>query len=484
MREMLLIPTHQRAMHDIAVAIVALVESTRWDDIQAEQSQFRFQTPLGAMVFRGRADDVEADPSEDTLLLRVDLGGNDRYWGPIGVNPEGLPVGVHIDLGGNDYYGYVGTMAAPSDTTLPQDRDGRTNHRLSRSAQSRQGVGRSGIGLLFDLGDGNDRYHSLVASQGYGQFGVGVLVDLGGDDEYIAEASAQGAAQFGIGLLIDRGSGDDRYLAHTRAQGFGYVRGFGALIDEAGNDRYACPEPSELALYPSSQLGERGAISLCQGAGFGRRGTNLLDHLSGGYGILFDGGGDDAYVAGVFSQGTGYWQAFGLLVDAKGSDQYDSLWYGQGSAAHYAVGALLDQGPGDDRFNLRVEPVQMQLGAGHDFSVGVYVNEQGDEHYRYGKLSAGAAHCNGTGLFVEGIGQDRYESAEVSNTGYATIGEPGCVEDRAKAPSVGVLLDEGGDDRYELPPSPDVQQTPSNRSEWQRTSHQRRFEFGFGEDRN
>ncbi|MEM7255207.1 MAG: hypothetical protein AAF493_27720, partial [Pseudomonadota bacterium] len=81
MREMLLIPTHQRAMHDIAVAIVALVESTRWDDIQAEQSQFRLQTPLGAMVFRGRADDVEADPSEDTLLLRVDLGGNDRYWG-------------------------------------------------------------------------------------------------------------------------------------------------------------------------------------------------------------------------------------------------------------------------------------------------------------------------------------------------------------------------------------------------------------------
>ncbi|MCH9674959.1 MAG: hypothetical protein K0U93_26190, partial [Gammaproteobacteria bacterium] len=289
-REFLLGNEHQRALQQMAIQIAQLIEAAPWAAIAANQLPGYLDTPLGLIDIASAANDVHYDQGKP-VLLRIELGGNDTYWGSVGVNPRGLPLGLNIDIQGQDRYQYPGTAAAPNAAWLPEDSAGRRRTEnlapVTLSTQSRQGAGRSGIGMLFDLGDGDDSYLSLRASQGYGQFGVGVLFDAGGDDTYAAETLSQGAAQYGIGLLIDAGAGHDTFESQLRSQGFGYVRAIGALLNEAGDDRYLCPRISGASsfLYPSSQMGEDGPISLCQGAGFGQRHTNLLNHLSGGIGL-------------------------------------------------------------------------------------------------------------------------------------------------------------------------------------------------------
>src|SRR6185436_5684009 len=80
---------------------------------------------------------------------------------------------------------------------------------ITLSRELRQGSGAFGVGILADLGGGDDQYTSPRRSQGYGAAGVGVLFDDGGDDHYLGETEVQGAATMGIGLLLDAGDGRD-----------------------------------------------------------------------------------------------------------------------------------------------------------------------------------------------------------------------------------------------------------------------------------
>ena len=418
------------------------------------------ETDAGRILIRDAADHVyelEAGDAPEDVLFHLDLGGADTYRIPAGANTSAdNAVAVCVDLGGDDVYTYAEQGSAP-DYLLPPDDFGRIggfqdypNSQQSLSGRGRQGAGLFGYGMLFDLGGGDDSYRSLRMSQGYAHVGVGVLRDDGGDDVYACEAGCQGAGQWGIGLLSD-GGGQDSYTSISKSQGFAWVAGAGFAVDGGGDDAWDCDHGhpdygGTPGIYPSPQMPNDGNSSFCQGSGFGSRN----DAWSGGLGLLRDRAGDDSYSASTFAQGGGYWQGTGLLADGDGSDSYEAFYYVQGGAAHYALGILADDGAGDDAFNVLREPRYMQMGAGHDFSTGVLLNETGDDEYRFGGLAMGASNCNGMGLVVDVSGDDLYSSGSDYGWGMGNVsGE--CIDTRPGPRSQGIMIDAGGADTYDAP---------------------------------
>ncbi len=87
-----------------------------------------------------------------------------------------------------------------------------------------------GCGVLYVAGATHTYYKGDRLSLGAGFLGVGVLVDEGGDDVY-ACLTGQGAGTFGVGLLLDV-AGDDEYkLFEGDGQGYGGPNGIGVLAD-------------------------------------------------------------------------------------------------------------------------------------------------------------------------------------------------------------------------------------------------------------
>jgi hypothetical protein len=445
-----------QAAHDLA----ATVEGTDWAALAGLDATFDVATPVGRVVIGGRGDDTYTeDVYGEEIALLVDLGGDDVYEVPAGATGSGeSPVSVHVDVAGSDRYGYE-EVGDPDDEPwlLPSDeRDtryagGGGHGPISVSSSPRQGAGVLGVGLLFDLGDARDEYRSLRASQGAGVLGVGAVLDEGGDDLWLAEAAAQGAAYFGIGVAIDAGAGNDERRLFHQGQGFGYVAGAGLLWDGGGDDRYLAdigsPDLGGHPLYASAQLPGRGNSSFTGGAGFGRRGDHDGVFWSGGLGVLRDAGqGSDEYTASVFGLGTGYWQGVGLLVDGGGDDTYDALWYVMGGAAHYALGALFDHG-GDDTYGGLRGVVGVSQGSGHDFSVGVLWDGGGRDWHFAGSLGMGTGNCNGIGLAIDEDGADTYVASTGGSHGMArTSTECDAVRDRQVVATMGFLVDAGGDD--------------------------------------
>lgn len=415
-------------------------------------------TDAGALRISPSTDDTH-DDSDGATLFELELGGDDTWTGTAGSTyDKDNPVSVVVDLAGADHYGYVEVPSSGDiDGALVSDAEGRqlsSGHSISASTTGRQGSGRWGIGMLFDLGGADDSYASLRMSQGYGSMGLGVLYDDGGDDTYAAEAGAQGAAVFGVGLLID-GGGDDHYTAWAYAQGFGYVGSGGLLLDAGdGADVYYSDPGSSFGgttLYASPQLpnGE-GNSSFTQGAGFGLRGDSAGVYLGGGFGMLRDGGGDDAYSGGVFSEGTGYWEGTGLLADAGGNDSWNALYYAEGGAAHFAMGILVDGG-GDDQHNTGFTPYYMMLGAGHDYSVGVMIDESGNDTVVVPGLALGASNCQGRGVYVDNDGSDTYTVLSTYSTGLGNHSTE-CEARESYTGSNALFMDSGGDaDAYDWP---------------------------------
>ncbi len=192
------------AMTAAAARLAATIEAADLSSAPADGGELTLNTPIGRIAVRGETDHVYENDSDwsETLLL-VDLGGDDTYRSSAGATASANNgVSVVIDVRGADTYGYD-EVPVPADdgpaghARLPSDGAGRlATPPLSLSNVSRQGVGRLGIGMLFDLGTDPDSYRSLRFSQGYGALGVGVLFDEGGDDDYHAEAAAQGAGSF------------------------------------------------------------------------------------------------------------------------------------------------------------------------------------------------------------------------------------------------------------------------------------------------
>ena len=384
---------------DLTLGVERALDLLR-DRRTTETFAFNEPTPMGSIVLRAGKSDPEGEVLEgESPLLLLDLDGDGVYHtGGAAVGPD-RPVSVLIHLGGNNRY------EAPETST------------------GSFGSGVLGYGILVAVG-GNDVYKGGGLSQGAGLLGVGMLLDLGkGHHTYDAVATSQGAGAFGVGLLLDE-EGGDTFRSFTQSQGFGFTLGCGYLLNLGkGNDSYTLRNDAvgdqtsasrPTARFPSAQDPEHNA-SLGQGCGMGRRGDLSDGHSwAGGYGLLYDAGGNDTYRAEVMAQGCGYWYGVGCLIDDSGDDTYHAYWYGQGAAAHYAVGALLDYA-GNDSYTCDAAVAQ---GAAHDGSVAWLVDTEGNDTYRAPALALGAASVGSIGIFLDVAGDDRYE-AVAAGTGAA-----------------------------------------------------------------
>src|SRR6185369_14587346 len=112
---------------------------------------------------------------------------------------------------------------------------------------------------------------------------------------------------------------------------------------------------------------------------------------------------------------------------------------------HYAAGVMLKRGTGYDVYRSTHE---MVLGTANDLSVGVFVDEGGDDEYSVGQLSLGVGFANSTGIIVDGAGNDRYSVASPTcrALGAAYMQDWGSL--RESLPNLGLFMDLGGVDSY------------------------------------
>ncbi|MBS2015929.1 MAG: hypothetical protein JST00_23780 [Deltaproteobacteria bacterium] len=408
-------------------------------------------TAIGPVVLRGPQGDLYPATRGEAPTLLIDTGGHDVYLAPVAAATLGRPVSVAIDLAGDDRYTYEEARdTEPTEHALmPADAAGRAGGGRTLSRAGRQGSATLGVGLLFDLGGGRDRYQSLVASQGAASHGVGVLYDDGGDDRYESEGFSQGAGAWGIGLLLDR-SGNDHYSLHHAGQGYGFTRGVGAIVDEEGNDEYVA-DPGPIVggnlLYPSDQMPGEANHSFAQGCGAGHR-PDWPDPgfpFPGGFGLVRDAAGNDRYAAGIFAQGSGFVEGAGALLDGSGDDVYEGLYYVGAAAAHVGVALFVDDA-GDDSYNPTFPIAGPSLGVAHDLSVAVHVDGAGSDRYRASWGAFGAGLANGVALFVAAGGDDRFEALGTLSLGAAWTAD--VRPERTELPTIGVFARAGGRSTY------------------------------------
>lgn len=351
---------------------------------------FEEETPLGKVIVGGVGDNLyHGQPA-----IIIDLGGNDQY---LEDQEEKTPISIILDLNGNDLY--------------------------RSSSNYCQGAGLFGIGILVDI-SGDDHYLAKNYSQGCGLFGVGILSDRAGEDQYSGDSGLQGAGIFGIGILEDQ-EGNDHYTAARLAQGFGFIRGFGLLLDRGGTDLYYSG-----GKYTDFRENRQYYQSFSQGFGLG-----LRPIASGGIGLLADLEGNDTYIGDYFSQGSSYWYALGILLDKQGNDKYLARRYSQGAGTHLTVGILMDA-LGDDIYH----SWGVSQGCGHDLAVGILIDKEGNDQYSADRISQGVGNANGLGILMDYAGEDRYLSRDKKNLGFAGASR--------NFGGIGIFLDGGGKDIY------------------------------------
>ncbi len=356
-------------------------------------------SPWGMMIIGSTGDDryTKGKPNarKNRPCFVLDPGGNDFYALEFSTDNR-QPYYLCLDLKGDDIY---------------------QNESIAELFSVREG-----LGLSLDL-EGNDLYRGGDFS--FSSFaGVNIHRDVRGEDIYQGGSFSQGAAFFGTSLLLDE-AGDDQYSASTMAQGLGSTRGFGAILDSSGSDRYFLG-----AKYTDPPLMPNDYRSMGQGMGFGFR-----PDFAGGTGMIYDRSGNDKYIGAVYAQGVGYWYATGILIDEKGNDVYNAIYYPQGSGIHLANGYLYD-GEGDDAYYTRNGPGQ---GAGHDWAVGIFLDKAGDDAYSI-PGGNGLGLNNSVGIFIDSKGNDRYERRNPSSYGYGSFSR--------STGSLGLFLDAGGKDSY------------------------------------
>ncbi len=396
------------AIEDLAEVAKRMADSIEYAEFP--KTKIEIQTKQGMIVIGTTGDDLYEYFVPPMIIL--DGGGNDTY--KFKGYAADYPVSVIIDASGDDHY-------ISTDTTLP-------------------GIGGAilGVSILIEK-SGNDRYDAKNYAQGCGVFGGGLLLDYSGDDIYSGRNYVQGSGVFGIGILTDS-AGTDSFYCVGNAQGYGYTKGCGMLINFEGDDKYVAED--SIITSPSPQTKEHNA-SLAQGVGFGKRADYIDGHSwAGGVGILCDLNGNDKYSAGLFAQGCAYWFAVGMLLDRDGDDIYNGIWYVQGSGAHFAVG-LLDDFAGNDTYNAAMN---MAVGAGHDFTVGYFNERAGNDAYAVPNLSLGGGNANGIGIFHDWSGDDSYVTKGGTTLGRANGDKLGY---RKYLHCWGIFVDGGGSDKYD-----------------------------------
>ena len=425
--------------------------------IDLSDIKFEFDTPLGKLVFNGREEN-NTYKGNDYFLI-IDLAGNDIYRGATASSWQlEHPISTVIDWAGDDKY------IADEDTPCTQ------------------GAGVLGYGFLIDQA-GNDTFKAFDNAQGMSYFGVGLLWATGGDDVFEARYLAQGSASFGVANLIKKG-GDDKYYACYVSQGFGFVGGYGCLLDTGGNDRYIA-EPYKLFKAATGGHDNLRNYSFCQGAGWGQRGDIAGGHsMAGGFGMLQDLGGDDWYECGVYGQATGYWYGTGVLHDKSGNDHYEGSFFVQSGTAHMGLTMLLDE-TGDDSYH--VWHAISQAGA-HDVSVSWLIDKAGDDKVSVwewkdekGKQSleptdkkggggtcVGSAINNSVGIFLNIGGDDTYEIYTGQSFGWSLHGTENWGSWRYNVFNIAMFIDVGGKDIYKVPANAKWAKNIRNNSKWVR----------------
>jgi hypothetical protein len=354
----------------------------------------------GGYVVIGGADANRYDMNK--LYAVIDAGGNDSYQWDDAVALETQTI---VDLGGDDTY---------------------------HAKTGGPGAGWLGVAVLIDLA-GSDQYASELGGCGAGALGFGFLFDDSGEDNYRCAAWSAGSAIYGGGALVDQGEQTDVYSSQVFSQAVGGPRGMGILVDAGGGDVYRANGSVKSAYNTAGSF-----MAFSQGVGVGIRPYDF-----GGVGVLLDFGGDDRYDGGEFAQGGGYLWGVGLLRDESGNDLYYGDRYAQGFAAHQAFGMLADIS-GDDIYWAKSAATQ---GAAWDQSIAVLFDAEGDDVYRAYSLSQGAAAQQAHALLQDVAGDDWYWSSARDTQGAAGGNN---YHFRAEDPiySLGVLLDERGEDRY------------------------------------
>lgn len=387
----------------------------------------RFSSSFADKKTSSRVKGVEGD-----IMLTWSTPQGACVIGGRGANRYSGDFAFIFDPGGADIYDLP--SCKPGAFRFIADMNGNDIYRGDRSAAS--GVGC--IDVLVDV-NGDDVYSGSSWSQGAGCLGIGILADYSGDDTYTGHWCMQGAAFVGIGIHYDL-SGSDQRSSDLYSQGFGYAKGFGALLDREGNDSYRAGWK-----YPDSRWPNRAHLSMSQGFGYGMRPWSTGVGTDGGIGLLSDRQGDDVYNSDYFSQGGSYWYGLGILHDWHGADRYSAGQYSQGSGIHLSFGALLDD-QGDDSYDAYA---WLEQGNAHDWSAGCLEDQEGNDTYRSSGASQGCGFFVSFAYLLDAKGDDRYYIKPSDTTN--SQGGGNYIPPRNSG-SLGILLDLGkGDDVFTDP---------------------------------
>lgn len=454
----------------IAITLAAHVEAAvDAADIDAADLAAPFEVVIetdGGLILLGDGQDTLYDPLIDPRLggpiaLLLDIGGDDTYKIPLGAN-QSLSNGVSlaVDLGGNDTYTYeVEAHALDNFALLPSDEGGRKtpqgavnqfDQAVSLSEVGRQGLGRLGIGMLFDFGEGDDTYETLRLGQGAAILGVGLLFDDGGQDSFEAEAFAQGAGLRGLGVLFNQ-DGDDSYRLWHAGQGFGSALGLGLLLDQGGSDHYQAVRgigsPEALLYLPPVDRGNSN-LSRAQGA------SSRASSLGGGLGLLLDQDGNDFFEAAIEAQGFGSHYGLGLLYSGAGDDTYEGRAYAQGVGQLGGAGLFIDLG-GNDEFNLNTSTRQLGQGAAEYLGWSLFLVDGGVNEIEYMAPGGAVAFDGGiTFALFGGISTDH--RAVGASMGLATLDLPESDPLRQAWTAAFFLQTGGGPNTYQHPVGVDL----------------------------
>jgi hypothetical protein len=281
-----------------------------------------------------------------------------------------------------------------------------------------------------------------------------LVIDVGGNDRY--EFTAAPPARH-VAVVLDHG-GDDRYEAAVAgADPSAAVLGYGILWDGKGDDQYV-------------------GVDLAQSAALF------------GAALLVDDAGANRFTAAGFAQAFAI-GGVALLLSSPGNDEFTAQTHAQASAGPEAAAVLLDPG-GNERYRLTATPLSMpspQLpthntsmgqGAGRGFraaegdtrsaagGIGLLIDLAGDDQYEAQVFAQGAGYFEGVGALIDAAGRDRFEAAwyAMGAAAHRAAGlflKLGGRGDRYRAThstslgaahdrSIAYFFDDDGDDRYAL----------------------------------
>jgi hypothetical protein len=405
--------------------------------------------------------------------LTIDLGGNDTYRNSAGgAQPTvtHIPVSVVLDLGGNDIYA----------STVPDPSGG----------IAVQGAAVDGIGILLDT-SGDDTYSvtdavtvpGQVAAQGAGLEGVGILADLAGNDSYSVlqtapgtpagnpstgidgSAYVQGYGSAGHGILLDRSATNDTYDVQARpplalsddmvrapsplTNGFGVggLGGVGLWSDDGGTDAATLEATSPTITLEDSTLEGLPPTPETQGFGTG---------IAGGTGMVLAGPGKGTFTERATTQGpyTDVPRVFGFGEATLGATAMFSTSGGDDTYRAETIATATQSATADDECGCTgasaqtrtwgAKTVAFGIGYGGLFgegAVGLMQDSDGNDSY------TAIANARATSTAIDNSSTASPDGADAEAIAGAAVVEG---EGFGGTGAAGFLLDENGNDTYEI----------------------------------